>query len=420
MVVASSLLLIVIGIAWTLFFAARSDWIVVASEVVVVVGAMAALLAARTRLRVAAIVLIISMFIRLVGFASFLDLPSEQIPRSAHHFLIPLALASYLMLRGENIWLRHGMPLACLAGVVFFASSNFGVTTRFAVPDAVRGPGTWINNISAMGILYLLLHILMGDIDRMEQALRRWAGAIGGWMHRVGGSSPATARGVAQVQELVSAPADPTPTPTLSSLPTAATDQERVRLMGALGSCLLVGLGVGFGLFYALRGQWTLVLLNLLLLLLGLTAARMLLQLERVRLAAIGLVLALFLIFLVIATMFEIPADQVSRSAHYYFPALAVAACFVLRSEDSWLQHALPLACLAAFVCLASSKASFTLGVVAVDHRPSPWNVSAIALAAFYLLVHICAGDIRQLHGWLQRAARRLRRGTQATIGSPS
>lgn len=172
MIIASSALLILIGLGYGIFFAFQSEWLIAAAEgVLMLAGIVAILLVSSQHLRAASIWLASILFFVIVSMASFMDLPSADIPRSAHHFLIPLAVAIYLMLKNENNWLKHGFPVACLIATVFFASTDFGISTRYAVPDSVRAGGTWVNNFAAMGILYLLVHIFVGDINRMESYL---------------------------------------------------------------------------------------------------------------------------------------------------------------------------------------------------------------------------------------------------------
>ncbi|MBT9507675.1 adenylate/guanylate cyclase domain-containing protein [Rhodoferax sp.] len=172
MVIASSALLILIGLGYGVFFAFQSEWLIAAAEgILMLAGIVATLLVSRQHLRAASIWLASILFVVIVSMASFMDLPSADIPRSAHHFLIPLAVATYLMLKNENNWLKHGFPVACLIVTVFFAGTDFGMSTRYAVPDSVRAGGTWVNNFAAMGILYLLVHIFVGDINRMESYL---------------------------------------------------------------------------------------------------------------------------------------------------------------------------------------------------------------------------------------------------------
>jgi class 3 adenylate cyclase len=95
-----------------------------------------------------------------------------------------IAVGSYLLLRDESIWLRHGLTLACFAAFVFFASSTAPLVQGYALPDRVRIGGSWVNNICAFAILYLIVHSFIGDVDRMEsylhEANNRFVGLVRG------------------------------------------------------------------------------------------------------------------------------------------------------------------------------------------------------------------------------------------------
>ncbi len=185
MMLMASLLLLVLGLGWTVFFAVRGAWLVAACEAsLMVLGATCWWLMQRQRVTLAVVLISLGLMAVFVGMAIFLDVPSAQVPRASHHFLIPLAVASYLLLKDEGTWLRHAIPLACLAALTWLSATGFAVPTAYAVPDEVRRNGTWVNNACAMGILYLLVHVFMGDITRMENYLlganNRFVGLVRG------------------------------------------------------------------------------------------------------------------------------------------------------------------------------------------------------------------------------------------------
>ena len=174
MLLMFSALLMVFGSAYALFFALRADWFVTAGECVLVgVGFAVTWMTARKRIRAATVVINLSLFAVFVTMALVMDVPSADVPRSVHHFLVPLAIAAFLMLKGENPWLHQGIPLLCLGTAAFFASTDFAFATTYAVPDDVRSSGIWANNGIAMGSLYLLVVVFAGDINRMENYLNR-------------------------------------------------------------------------------------------------------------------------------------------------------------------------------------------------------------------------------------------------------
>jgi adenylate cyclase len=68
-------------------------------------------------------------------------------------------------------------------------STSFAVPTEYALPDDVRRAGTWINNGLAMLVLYLLMNVFVGDINRMEHYLHgannRFVGLVGAMFPRL-------------------------------------------------------------------------------------------------------------------------------------------------------------------------------------------------------------------------------------------
>ncbi len=114
--------------------------------------------------------LIYLLMASLATCALVFDAPLDGATRSIHYYFLPLALGAYFVFRVINRWFMHGPPLACLAFFIVFASSNFGFQSAYALPADSR-PSVWIVACIAVSVLFLLLHIFMGDINRMENFL---------------------------------------------------------------------------------------------------------------------------------------------------------------------------------------------------------------------------------------------------------
>ena len=185
MVTMAAGILMVLGLAYGIYFALRQDWLVVTGNFgLVAIGLIGIALQRMGHSRAAVLVIIVSLFLVFAAMAAFLDLPSMQIPRSIHHFFIVLGVAAYLVAKDEPAWIRLGLPLACLFSFVLFCVPEVGIPTRYAVPDDVREAGNWANNFFAMAVLYLLVHVFIGDIARMERFLQnansRFVSVVGG------------------------------------------------------------------------------------------------------------------------------------------------------------------------------------------------------------------------------------------------
>jgi EAL domain-containing protein (putative c-di-GMP-specific phosphodiesterase class I) len=172
-----SALLIVLGLGWGLFFFTKQAWAIVAADAAMLaLGIAIAILTHRKRTRVAFFLLAGSMLLIICGISLVLDIPDAQAPRSTHHFLLVLALASLLFLRDDHAVLRFGITGVCLLAFVVLASSGVSLTSVYALPDGMRIWGTWVNNsFSAIGI-YSLIHVMVSDFaehSALEVDLRR-------------------------------------------------------------------------------------------------------------------------------------------------------------------------------------------------------------------------------------------------------
>ena len=419
-VILGSLASICFGLPWAVYFVYHGDWLVTASDCLVILsGVVAVRMSRRNQLRGAAILLVVSLFARLVGISLLFDIPNGQIPRSIHHFLIPLGVAAYLMLKHETVWLRHGLAWGCLVGVVFFASSDFGFQTRYGLSASVRSTGIWINNISAMCLLLLLLHVFVTDIDRLESRLHF---ARTKWLKRLQRVLPRWLHGPLERSERLVASTIPehgSPIPHDGTQGWLLVRAQRMRLVVMASSSLMICLGTVFAVYFAVCNALPLVVIDVALIALGLVlvalqddraqpaqqsqqdpqrqAAR-----QRERWAVIGLVAGLWLIFWVTSAVMDVPTPDVPRSTHYWFLPLSLGAYFLLREENNWIHLGLPVACLAAFVVMASSRwGVITQYALADADRLTPWLVCTSALGVLYLLVHILVGDIKGLEDWL-------------------
>ena len=248
-----------------------------------------------------------------------------------------------------------------------------------------------------MAWLFLLLHIFVTDVDRLEARLHR---ARARWIHWVHAALPKQlGQDVARIGQAIA----PTIPQSAAQIPVAATQTwlltqaNRVRLMVLASSVLMVVFGTLFAVYFSLRGAMPLVLLNFALVALGLVLAALGVG-RRQGGATIVLIVGLMLILLVNSAIMDLPAPDLPRSTHYWFLPLSLGAYFLLRDEAGWIHLGLPLAGLLAFVSLGSSEWGLvTSYVLPLEDRPPPWLVCSSALGALYLLVHVLVGDIRGL-----------------------
>jgi diguanylate cyclase len=170
-------LMVLIGLVWGIFFGFRGDWVIVAMDgAMVLCGVLVLVLTQRAQTRSASLLMLGSLFLVICIVAAVLDVPSAQVPRSTHHYLLALLVCSFVLLRGESRWLYHGIPLLCFAAFLVFSSTQMGILTPYALPDGVRTAGSWITNAFALLALYASLHIMQNDFSApiaMETELRQ-------------------------------------------------------------------------------------------------------------------------------------------------------------------------------------------------------------------------------------------------------
>ena len=171
----ASALVAAVGLAWVVYFALRADWLLMwCDSGLVVIGALVMILSFGSRRLAAVLVLAAALSALVVTFALFFDLPDGRTPRSIHLSLIAIAVGAHLMLLDQRRWLRHGVPLLCLAAAVILGSTNFGFHSSMRpLPTEVRTIGVWINIASALAGIYFLMQLFMGDFRRMESELHQ-------------------------------------------------------------------------------------------------------------------------------------------------------------------------------------------------------------------------------------------------------
>jgi len=165
------------GIGWGIYFLQKGAWDIVAMDLVMMaLGISGGVLTYLRRTRLAFFLIGGSIFLLVCGVSLVLDVPSAMAPRSTHHFLLVLAVASLLFLRDDRAALRYLVTGACFLAFVVLASTNMGIASAHALSDSVRIGGTWANNIfSAIG-MYALIHIIVSDFAEnyaLEMDLRK-------------------------------------------------------------------------------------------------------------------------------------------------------------------------------------------------------------------------------------------------------
>ena len=169
----SSLMVLMIGVGWALFFAWRGEWKVFALDVVIMLAVLA--LNGHKQVRTVSI----AMFLTLIGVLTLIclvyDVPTPQLQRASHFHLLPLSVMALMAFRDESLWLRHGIALTCLAVFVLLDIDPGISPPTYRLPDDIREISLWVHPVTAFANLYILLYLMQTDAigrSRLENDLR--------------------------------------------------------------------------------------------------------------------------------------------------------------------------------------------------------------------------------------------------------
>lgn len=165
-----------VALCWALFFAWSGAWWNVGLDLLAVAAtATAAWLVHRGHVRAAGLLASATVYLVVTVSAGWLDVPSPELPRTMHLFLLALGVVCSLLMREEAPWLRHGAPVLCLLTYAFFACVDPRWPTVLAIPDHVRAAALWWDQSAALLMLYLTVHVMQTDVaerDGLETELR--------------------------------------------------------------------------------------------------------------------------------------------------------------------------------------------------------------------------------------------------------
>lgn len=165
------------GSGWCLYFAQADLWPHAATQAILaLVGCWVIVKARQGHFRNATLIVLIGLFCILWVMLVFVDIPTPKAPRALHHFFLAMGVGSFMLLKREPLWLRHGMPLLCFVAFYVFARMSLSIDTPLALPDAVRVPAGWVHNAIALSIMYVLLCLMLSDVDEhkaMSASLRK-------------------------------------------------------------------------------------------------------------------------------------------------------------------------------------------------------------------------------------------------------
>jgi EAL domain-containing protein (putative c-di-GMP-specific phosphodiesterase class I) len=173
--------------------------------------------------------------------------------------------------------------------------------------------------------------------------------------------------------------------------------QRRVRMMLWVAAVLMVCIGLGWSAFFAFRGVWLLVVVEVGMALMG-GLIGYLVHRRRTRWAFALMLGSLYIMLCGFALIFDIPDAHAPRSTHHFFLVLALASMLVLRDERPVWRYSVVALLFATYVALSSTVWGYATPYMIPDtiRVPGTWINTGLALAGLYALVHIMITDIAE------------------------
>ena len=170
--------------------------------------------------------------------------------------------------------------------------------------------------------------------------------------------------------------------------------RRRERRMLLLGAFCTLTMGLVWGAFFALQGNWILATLDLILICGGLGVGVLTFR-NLIQAAGVVMFSTLFVVLCLIAVLFDVPTPQAPRTTHLYLLPLSVAALMAFRTSGVWLRHGIVFLCMVAFVVL-----SVVYGAPMMDYAlpeqvraTGAWAQAAASLAMLYAMLWLMQND---------------------------
>lgn len=169
----------------------------------------------------------------------------------------------------------------------------------------------------------------------------------------------------------------------------------------------MVAGGLGWGIYFGIRGDLWLVTLDALMALVGITLG-VLSRRGNTRAASILLIVGLGSILSYMAIFQDIPTLAAPRSVHHYFLALGVGAYLLFRDDPAWLRHGAALTCMALFYVFAGSHWGIHTPLALPDdvRITGTWVNNAMAIILLYACLHLMQADLAE-NGAISAAIRK-------------
>ena len=174
----------------------------------------------------------------------------------------------------------------------------------------------------------------------------------------------------------------------------ALVGQRRERRMRLLSCLVLIIVGSIWGVFFSLRGEWGVVLMDVGLISCGISVF-ILTWRNQVRSANLLLFSVIIVVVVGMTLLLDPYSGEAPRATHLYLLPIAVAALMAFREEPTWLRYGVALLCLGLFIALAASTWMPTQAYSLPDdvRQVGSWVQGIAAMGMLMVLLHILQSD---------------------------
>lgn len=164
MLYVASFMLICVNVPWGVYNIINAQWgLVVIRLLLTTAGIASFILVRKDKIRAALIGLATLLFAVFCILSIIYDVPLAHTPRTVHVFFLLIGIGCFIGFKDEHYALSYGFPLICFVTFIFFASSQWGIVTPYAMSSHERIFGAWANNIIALSLIYAIFYVMQSS-----------------------------------------------------------------------------------------------------------------------------------------------------------------------------------------------------------------------------------------------------------------
>ena len=177
--------------------------------------------------------------------------------------------------------------------------------------------------------------------------------------------------------------------------PLSALQQQRVKIMLWVTGSALVGMGIGWGIFFALNGYWLQVAMDGVVIAVGLTIFR-LVHTQRLSSAFALMVASVYVLVSVTCLYFDLPTVAAPRSMHLFLLPMGICVFLYWREAPGLIRPLVAGLCFATCLTLASSDMALSqhYGLPDSIRVTGTWINNGLAIGLIFVLLQIMMSDI--------------------------